>query len=138
MYLNTVVEKKDDLFKDLVSFITEQVLTPSQVQKTFKHFRGAWKMDKNPQNNHSSTLTEKDLLDLALHQQNKLENGYKRMTRSISKNYSIQMENSEESPEMMKNKLQEGLIENFVTKKEELELFKQNDQKQYDENSEDI
>ena len=88
MYLNEIVQKKDNKFKELVHYITTQVMTQSQIQKTYAHFRKTWKLETSVAEMPQVIMTEKDLLELARSKQINQNMGG-RMTRSISRNYSI-------------------------------------------------
>ena len=80
MFLNHIVKSKDDKFKQLISFLSDN-LSQQQLTKMFTHFTKEWRMNSTAH----VVMTEKDLISLATSKNAPAG----RLTRSLSKNYSI-------------------------------------------------
>jgi hypothetical protein len=125
MYLNNIVRRKDEKFKSLVNYLA-MVLNQNQMQKIQNHFKKEWKFTAT-QEAPSVIMTEEDLIILA---QTKNDLGLNnKQSRSISRNFSLKQLSVEEQLEETQNRFKNKFISNFVTNQAELELFKQNDEK---------
>lgn len=130
MYLNNIVRKKDEKFKSLITYISG-ILSQQQMIKIQNHFKKEWKWSQGEKELPNVVMTEDDLIKLAQDKGNlQMTN---RLTRSLSRNFSLKQQSIVETLDETQTRFKNDFINNFSTKETELELFKQNDEKHYED-----